>query len=262
MPPTVQLVSSSLTITLEERKASEVTNILENDQMLESYELLSAELSRCGLTQYFDVLVRNGFDAWNAVLDIREKDLEAMDFKLGHRRKLQRHITNHCSHTTPAQNYTLSFDNNHAKVKGTDEAYTSARVRKRSYNRRPKPDMNAPTKPKSGYVLYSNHLRKSPQVSVMPFDAIAKYVGHNWQSLGPTKRKLWEDGPTNRMFAYYNCLDIYKQSKNYAVYQTYLAAFKKEGKHQSLMHQEAVSGMKKENASLNKVRHSYLTYCL
>jgi hypothetical protein len=240
-----------------------VTNIFENDQTLESCGLLSTELSRCGLTEYFEVLIRNGFDAWNTVLDIREKDLDAMDFKLGHRRKLQRHITNYCSHNTLAQSYTPPFNNNntYTKLKDTNRAHTLTRVRKRSYNRRPKPDINAPTKPKSGYVLYSNHMRKNPEVAIMPFDAIAKYVGHNWQLLGPKKRKLWEDRPVNGMFAYSKCLDIYKQSKNYAVYQTYLATFSKERKHQ-LMRGEKVSGMKNESASLNKVRQSFLAFHL
>jgi hypothetical protein len=262
MQPTLQFDSSLHTQTPEESKTSEATNNFVKGETLDSYAFLCAELSCCGLTQYLEVLVRNGFDDWNTVLDIQEEDLEAMGFKLGHRRKLQRHITNHSSPTIPAQSPTLFFDNDLTKAKCMDEARTLARVRKRSYNRRPKSDMNAPTKPKSGYVLYSNHIRKDPKVAVMSFDAIAKYVGHNWQLLGPKKRKLWEDRPTNEMCAYYNCLDIYKQSKNYAVYQIYLANFKKDGKHQSSMHKEKISLRKKESASSNKVRYCFLAVCL
>jgi hypothetical protein len=178
MPPTLQFVSSSLTLNLEESKTAEVNNGFGNGQTLDSCAFLPSELSHCGLTQYFEVLVRNGFDAWTTVLDIREEDLEAMHFKLGHRRKLQRHIFNHYFQPAPAQSLTLSFDNNHANAKSMNKARPLGRVAKRSYNRRLKPDMNAVTKPKLGYVLYSNHMRENPEVAIKPFDAIAKHIGH------------------------------------------------------------------------------------
>jgi CobQ-like glutamine amidotransferase family enzyme len=128
-----------------------------NDQTLGSGVFLRSELSRCGLIQYFEILVRNGFEAWKTVLDIREEDLEAMGFKLGHRRILQRHITNYCSHTELVQSPTLSFDNKHTKTKCTERARPLGKVTKRLYNRCPKRDNNALTKPKSGYVLSRNH---------------------------------------------------------------------------------------------------------
>jgi len=55
---------------------------------------LGERLERVGLSQYLEILVAEGFDSWETVLDITESDLNALNFKLGHRRKLQRAIRN------------------------------------------------------------------------------------------------------------------------------------------------------------------------
>jgi hypothetical protein len=36
--------------------------------------------------------VNHGFHSWDTLLNIQEEDMEALNFKLGHRRKLQREI--------------------------------------------------------------------------------------------------------------------------------------------------------------------------
>lgn len=51
-------------------------------------------LTRLGLSDYYHRLVANGFDSWQTVRDITEKDLGQLSFKRGHRRKLQREIAN------------------------------------------------------------------------------------------------------------------------------------------------------------------------
>jgi hypothetical protein len=51
-------------------------------------------LARLGLSDYYHRLVANGFDSWQTVRDITEKDLGQLSFKRGHRRKLQREIAN------------------------------------------------------------------------------------------------------------------------------------------------------------------------
>jgi hypothetical protein len=53
---------------------------------------LTAVLERLGLTTYSTVLAQNGFRSWETVLDVTEDDLTTLDFKLGHRRVLQREI--------------------------------------------------------------------------------------------------------------------------------------------------------------------------
>jgi hypothetical protein len=195
---------------------------------------LGAELSRCELGQYLEVLVQNGFDTWFTVLGIQEGDLEAMEFKLGHRRKLQRHIINHLSHTTSLQISKPALNISHAIVPSVekftpnypDTPVTSTNLLKRRYKYHPKLDANAPQKPKTGYVSFSNYLRLDPLVATLPFDAIAKHVGHEWQLLSPNGRKPWEDLFTIAMVSYNECLDIYKRSTNYRKYQAYLANFK------------------------------------
>jgi hypothetical protein len=76
-------------------------------------------LSRLGLSNYYDRLIANGFDSWKTVLDITEKDLGHLSFKLGHRRKLQREIANH------RHRRTLNEVDNH---NNTNSGSTLARV--------------------------------------------------------------------------------------------------------------------------------------
>jgi hypothetical protein len=74
-------------------------------------------LKRIGLTDYHQILTENGFGNWETVVDITEDDLTALDFKLGHRRALQREIATYRGipsslslepETPPAEPTTLS----------------------------------------------------------------------------------------------------------------------------------------------------------
>jgi hypothetical protein len=56
------------------------------------YYLLQEVLDELEMNQYWTRLVQNGFEMWEKVLSITESDLERLDFKLGHRRKLQQKI--------------------------------------------------------------------------------------------------------------------------------------------------------------------------
>jgi hypothetical protein len=47
-------------------------------------------LAEIQLSEYYDLLIQNGFDDMRTLHDIQESDLDALKFKLGHRRKLQR----------------------------------------------------------------------------------------------------------------------------------------------------------------------------
>ncbi|KAE9993733.1 hypothetical protein EG327_003495 [Venturia inaequalis] len=53
---------------------------------------LCAVLQSLSLHEYTEALVAHGFTTWDQLLDIQEHHLEALKFKLGHRRKLQREI--------------------------------------------------------------------------------------------------------------------------------------------------------------------------
>jgi hypothetical protein len=240
-----QSVSSSLSRTSDRGKISKESGVYGRNetqsQRLESCDELSVNLSRCGLLQYLDILLQNGFDNWDTVLDIQERDLEAMEFKLGHRRRLQRQILNYSSHTqSPRLSLSQQSSTDKVLLKPMDEAGTRVKPLKRKYTRRPIPDTNAPKKPKTGYVSFSNHLRSLPEVAVMPFDALTRHVGHSWQSLGSDGRKVWEDRAENEMSSYLDCLETYKRSKNYTDYQAYLANFRDSKQGQASNHRETV----------------------
>ena len=116
---------------------------------------LALVLDRLGLSSYADALVDNGFRNWETVLDITEEDLTALNFKLGHRRALQREIA-----TFRGRPSTLALDDGNApdqtalstSALETLTRQTSAAPlprEKRRYRRHPRSDGNAPKKPKT-----------------------------------------------------------------------------------------------------------------
>lgn len=112
-------------------------------------------LSRLGLTEYLQVLADNGFHTWSAVLDITEDDMTALNFKLGHRRLLQREIA---TYRGIPQSLSLDPESNSpepvslsasALESFTRQTTTPPPREKRRYRRHPRPDPNAPKKPKT-----------------------------------------------------------------------------------------------------------------
>jgi hypothetical protein len=120
---------------------------------------LSDALARIGLTNYLQVLSENGFRDWETVVDITEEDLTALNFKLGHRRALQREIA-----TWRGVPLSLSLDAEATSPEptslSTSALETLARQQstpppreKRRYRRHPRADSNAPKKPKTACML-------------------------------------------------------------------------------------------------------------
>jgi hypothetical protein len=114
---------------------------------------LTEELQRLELLEYLDVLVAEGFDTWETVSDIAESDLNSLNVKIGHRRKLQRAIAESRS---PVYNHRPPI----------------ART-KRKYARHPKSDEHAPGRPLSAYVIFANHVRESLEGQGLSFTEIA-----------------------------------------------------------------------------------------
>lgn len=117
-----------------------------------------------GLSQYLDAFVDQGFDSWETILDIQESDLDVLGVKLGHRRKLQRRIAN-ARGIAPGVSLptTVKPSLEDTKQDGLRPEHTRPEVNsettgvvKRKYRRHPKPDENAPERPPSAYVLFSN----------------------------------------------------------------------------------------------------------
>ncbi|KFY95261.1 hypothetical protein V498_03447 [Pseudogymnoascus sp. VKM F-4517 (FW-2822)] len=55
-------------------------------------ETLTDILRSLGISEYLDGFIAAGFLTWTDLLDITEAELESLDVKRGHRRKLQRRI--------------------------------------------------------------------------------------------------------------------------------------------------------------------------
>lgn len=97
---------------------------------------------------------------------------------------------------------------------------------KRRYRRKPRPDINAPKKPKTAYVNFADTLRTDPQISSLSFVEIAREVGRRWQALPPDQKHAWECQAARDMQEYEAQMDEYKTTENYRRYQHYLKSFR------------------------------------
>ncbi|KAF2832337.1 hypothetical protein CC86DRAFT_401107 [Ophiobolus disseminans] len=193
---------------------------------------LNEVLARLGLTRYLQVLTENGFHSWETVVDITEEDLTALDFKLGHRRALQREIAT--SRGVPSS---LSLDPENVSLEPTSLSTSALETltrqispppprEKRRYRRHPKPDENAPKKPKTAYVNFADKLREDPDVSQLSFVNIAREVGRRWQDLPAMQKRGWESDAARAMQEFEAQMDEYKRTDNWRKYQRYLNDFK------------------------------------
>jgi hypothetical protein len=55
-------------------------------------------LSRLGMSEYTTRFLAEGFDTWEAIMDITEPDLAYLAVSLGHRKRLQQDISNTRAH--------------------------------------------------------------------------------------------------------------------------------------------------------------------
>ncbi|KAF2759323.1 hypothetical protein EJ05DRAFT_527525 [Pseudovirgaria hyperparasitica] len=199
---------------------------------------LRDRLDQLGLSAYFEELVAEGFDTWETILDITESDLNALGFKLGHRRKLQRAIAETRPHypdrVLPLKyggggdgGYRSDDSSEMRSVKrGEASSNAAATSTKRKYRRHPKADEHAPERPPSAYVIFSNQMREELKGQELTFTEIAKVVGERWQVLSPDAREGYEREANTAKEKYYAELAEYKKTPQYAEYQEYLKEFK------------------------------------
>lgn len=201
---------------------------------------LGERLERLGLAQYHDVFVAEGFDTWETLLDITESDLNALNVKLGHRRKLQRAIAEYRGQSTDRplilplskaasiEHAYKSDDSAERTVRPPEPVQTGApgTNTKRKYRRHPRPDENAPDRPPSAYVIFSNLVREQLKGQDLSFTEIAKRVGERWQVVDPEIRESCERQANAAKEQYYRELAVYKKTRQYESYQKYLEDFK------------------------------------
>ena len=188
-----------------------------------------------GISQYLHTFLDQGFDTWETILDITESDFDILGVKLGHRRKLQRKIANarglssdralgSPSRNTPSDE---AQDQKQVGIKSeAKEGGGGLQGAKRKYRRHPKPDENAPERPPSAYVIFSNRMREELKGRNLSFTEIAKLVGENWQHLSPAEKETYEQQAFSAKEKYNSELAEYKKTNEYTTYAQYLVEFK------------------------------------
>ncbi|KAG5655833.1 hypothetical protein KAF25_008952 [Fusarium avenaceum] len=195
---------------------------------------LESVFAELGLSQYLGSFVEQGFDEWDIILDIQESDLDALGVKLGHRRKLQRRIANargispSVSLATPVRSISEDAkpDGMQPEPSRTETPPEGQGVTKRKYRRHPKADENAPERPPSAYVLFSNKMREDLRSQNLTFTEIAKLVGENWQNLNANEKEAYESQANADKEKYHRDLMEYKKTSDYRKYMQYLHEFK------------------------------------
>lgn len=219
---------------------------------------LEGVFKELGLSQYLDAFTEQGFDKWETILDIQESDLDALGVKLGHRRKLQRRIANArgIAPSISLADIRATLEDvkqngsrhDHGRWEGNPETNG---VAKRKYRRHPKSDENAPERPPSAYVLFSNKMRDDLKSQNLTFTEIAKLVGENWQSLAPAERDIYETQANTAKDKYRRDMAEYKKTPQYRKYSQYLHDFKeKQARHNQTKAQGASKRTKMEPARL------------
>ncbi|KAK2002215.1 HMG box protein [Colletotrichum falcatum] len=198
--------------------------------MAHELEGIFAEL---GISQYLGIFLEQGFDTWETILDITESDLDALGVKLGHRRKLQRRIANSRGLAPDASLISPTRataeepkPDAHRSEQPRPEVKDGPVVTKRKYRRHPKPDENAPERPPSAYVLFSNKMRDDLKGRNLTFTEIAKLVGEHWQNLTPGEKEPYETSALKAKEKYNHDLAEYKKTAEYKKYNLYLQDFK------------------------------------
>lgn len=189
--------------------------------------------ARLGIEQYLDSFIVEGFDTWETVLDIQEGDLDALNVKLGHRRKLQREIANQrgiLEERSIGSPTTEAFGDGGKLSDGSPTPTTQHECTpteaKRKYRRHPKPDKNAPARPPSAYVIFSNQVREEIRGHSLSFTDIAKLVGDRWQKLSLEDKEKFESQASAAKEKFTVELSQYKKTDASKEYAHYIAEFK------------------------------------
>jgi hypothetical protein len=107
-------------------------------------------------------------------------------------------------------------------VSSTEEDNCSEFVRsKRKYRRHAKTDKNAPVKPPSAYVMFSNHVRSELKDYNMSFTDLAKIVGDRWKSISPEEKDQYDRTALKAKEEYLEALAKYEKSDDHKVHNAF-----------------------------------------
>ncbi|KFZ17804.1 hypothetical protein V501_01558 [Pseudogymnoascus sp. VKM F-4519 (FW-2642)] len=196
------------------------------------------------LTQYLDNFLEQGFDTWDTILDITEPDFDVLGVKLGHRRFRWSGLDDKL--LEEGKGVTTSRSD---RKDGSSSMQPS---KKRKYRRHPKPDENAPARPHSAYVIFSNKMREDLKGKSLSFTEIAKLVGKKWQYLTPSEKETYKQQGFAAKEKFMAELVEYNKTKSYKTYSEYLLDFKAKQLHT----QESNQGSPNETSKLPKLQNT------
>ncbi|KAL7332451.1 hypothetical protein PS15p_204496 [Mucor circinelloides] len=112
-----------------------------------------------------------------------------------------------------------------------EEAVTGDNVHrlwKRKYHRHAKPDTNAPLKPPSAYVMFSNDVRAELKQQNKSFTDLAKIIGDRWKNISPEGKEQYETNALRAREDYLKKIEEYQKTESFRKYQQYISDFKAE----------------------------------
>ena len=96
---------------------------------------------------------------------------------------------------------------------------------KRGYRHRPKLDSNAPKRPYSAYMLFSNHHRDLLSSEKLQFPEISRQVGRRWQALVEEEKDIWRQQAQPLWDHYKSEMMQYQDTKDALEHKRYLEDF-------------------------------------
>lgn len=108
-----------------------------------------------------------------------------------------------------------------------DSIKSDSTTPKRKYQRHAKPDRNAPIRPPSAYIMFSNDSRMKLKDQKLSFAELAKTVGDQWKNMSPGEKQGYERKAMMAKDEYSAALENYRQTDEHKRYQEYLKDFKK-----------------------------------
>ncbi|PHZ10653.1 HMG-box, partial [Rhizopus microsporus ATCC 52813] len=182
------------------------------------------------LSQYYDIFISEGFDSISSLLEITEEDMIVMNIKRGHRRvratdnKKSKGRNSSTNEIIP--NQTIIRSTSISSNEDNESVQSDSTAPKRKYRRHAKPDRNAPIKPPSAYIMFSNDSRAKLKDQNLSFAELAKVVGEQWKNLSYYEKQAYERKAMRAKDEYLAALERYRETDEYKRYQQYLKEFK------------------------------------
>lgn len=155
-----------------------------------------------------------------------------MDVKRGHRRMIQRQIAAtrgivpKYPHSVASETSASFYDSSTMVDNTSTSSGNGNHGKKRKYRRHPKRDKNAPKRPPSAYIMFSNDMRAKINNKSKTFSEMAKTIGEEWKKLDPNKKQAYELEAMKAKNAYQVAMQQYRKTSEYKEYQKYLKEFK------------------------------------